>query len=108
MATPATQFSLEHHLIDRLRYSGMDSENLADLVNIVVSLRNKYGMLPAGISAHGVPVPDRVIVRYLVEPLALNKITNVLLDTPRLASLTAKPHGLPQTSKFEVDIILGG
>jgi hypothetical protein len=41
MATPATQFSLEHHLLDRLKYSGIEKENLADLISIVVSLRNK-------------------------------------------------------------------
>ena len=46
MATPATLFSLEHHLLDRLKFSGVEKENLADLVSIVVSLRNKYGITP--------------------------------------------------------------
>ena len=29
-----------------MKYSAMDPQNLADLVAIVVSLKNKYGILP--------------------------------------------------------------
>jgi hypothetical protein len=107
MATPATQFSLEHHLLDRLKFSGVEKENLADLVSIVVSLRNKYGITPVAISPRGMPVPDSVVVRYLIEPLTLNKLANILLDTPRLGGLTVLPHGLPQPTKFEVNITIG-
>jgi hypothetical protein len=108
MATPATQFSLEHHLLDRLKFSGIEKENLADLVSIVMSLRNKYGITPVVVSPRGMPVPDSVVARYVLEPTTLNKLPNILLDTPRLSSLTALPHGLPQPAKFEVNITIGG
>jgi hypothetical protein len=108
MATPAPQFSLDHHLLERLKFSGIEKENLADLVSIVVSLRNKYGITPVGVSQRGMPVPDSVVARYLIEPLTLNKLTNILLDTPRLSSLTVLPHGLPQPARYEVNITIGG
>ena len=108
MATPATQLSLEQQLLERLRFSGIDPENLSDLVSIAVSLRNKYGLSPVGISALGAPIPDRIVTRYLIEGITVNKLSNILLDTPRLGEVTNRPHGLPLTNKFEVSITLGG
>jgi hypothetical protein len=108
MATPATQLSLEHQLLERLRFSGMDRDNLADLVTIAVGLRNKYGFSPVGVTAVGTPVPDRIVIRYLIEGIIVSKLSNILLDTPRLATVNIRPHGLPLVSKFEVSITLGG
>lgn len=108
MATTATQLSLENQLLDRFKFSGFDPENLSDLLTILVSLRNKYGLQPVGITAQGQPQPDKLAVRYLVEGTALSKLQNILLDTPRLSCFCAVPHGLPQPSKFEVTITLGG
>jgi hypothetical protein len=33
---------------------------------------------------------------------------NVLLDTPRLLSVTIFPRGIPKTGQFELHIALGG
>lgn len=108
MATMATQLSLENQLHERFRYSGLDPENLSDLINIAVSLRNKYGISPVGVAAEGTPVRDRIVVRYLIESNTLNKLSNILLDTPRLSVFEAVPHGMPHPGKFEVSITLGG
>jgi hypothetical protein len=53
-------------------------------------------------------VPDSVVARFILEPINLNKLTNILLDTPRLSSLTTLPHGFPQPTKFEINITIGG
>jgi len=108
MATVATQLSLENQLHERFRYSGLDPENLSDLINIAVSLRNKYGISPVAAIAEGSPVPNRIVLRYLIEGITLNKLSNILLDTPRLTALEAVPHGMPHPGKFEVSITLGG
>jgi len=108
MATVATQLSLENQLHERFRYSGLDRENLSDLINIAVSLRNKYGISPVGAVAQGAPVPDRIVVRYVIEGATLNKLANILLDTPRLSCFAAVPHGMPHPGKFEISITLGG
>jgi hypothetical protein len=108
MSTPGREYSLDHHLLEHLRYSGLDRENLADLVSIVVSLKNKYGIVPFAADAQSSPVTNALTVRYLLESLTLNKIMNILLDTPRLSAVTLMPRGIPKSMQFEVSITLGG
>ncbi|MGA2095587.1 MAG: hypothetical protein ABSH39_04755 [Candidatus Acidiferrum sp.] len=110
MATTSTvrEFSLDYCLLDRLRFSGIEQENLSDLVSIVASLKNKYGIAPFTASANGQPVPNGIIARYVIDSIALHKIMNVLLDTPRLLSVTIFPRGIPKTGQFELHIALGG
>jgi len=47
MATPAREYSLEYYLLEHMKYRGIDRENLADLVSIVVGLKNKFGITPS-------------------------------------------------------------
>jgi len=37
----------------------------------------------------------------------LNKLMNLLLDTPRLAELAVKPCGYPRAKQFELALTLG-
>ena len=53
MATPAREFALDRHLVERLKFSGLAPENLEDLVSIIVSLKNKYGIVPFAAVAEG-------------------------------------------------------
>jgi hypothetical protein len=108
MATVAREFSLDYYLLDRLKFSGLDKENLADLVSIVVSLKNKYGIVPYAIAPHGDPVPNAIAASYLIESITLNKLINVLLDTPRLERVTVVPRGIPRSPHFELKVTLGG
>lgn len=112
MATPAREFArelaLDRHLVERLKFSGLAPENLEDLVSIVVSLKNKYGIVPFAAAAEGLPVPDRLTARYILDSMTLNKLMNVLLDTPRLDKVTILPRGIPKSTQFEVNITLGG
>jgi hypothetical protein len=105
---PIRQFSLDHHLLERMRFSGLDKENLNDLISIVVSLKNKYGITPFAATPKGHPVPDGITVRYIMEGTTLNKMMNILLDTPRLAVISVLPRGIPNPMHFEVNIGLGG
>lgn len=108
MGAPARELSLDHHLLDRMKFSGIEQENLADLVSIIVSLKNKYGLAPFSAIAQGHPVRDAVTVRYIIESTTLSKMLNVLLDTPRLNTVTISPRGIPKSTQFEVHITLGG
>ncbi len=107
MATAVREFTLDHHLFERLRFSGIDPDNLSDLVSIVVSLKNKYGIMPYAIVAKGRPVPNSLTARYMLEPITLNKVMNVLLDTSRLSRVTIVPRGIPRSTQFEVNVTLG-
>jgi hypothetical protein len=108
MATPAREYSLEYYLLEHMRYSGIDRENLGDLVSIVVSLKNKYGITPFAALPHGSPIPVGLTLRYQVEATTLTKLINIIHDTPRLNSLTVVPRGIPAAAQFEVRITLGG
>jgi hypothetical protein len=108
MATPGREYSLDHHLMERMKFSGMERQNLTDLISIIVSLKNKYGIVPLAAAAAGYPVPNALTVSYVMESLALNKIISVLLDIPRLNAITILPLGVPKSAQFDVDITLGG
>ena len=108
MATATREYSLDHHLLERMKFSGMERENLADLISIVVSLKNKCGLMPFTADAQGRPVPNALSVRYIMDTLSLNKIMNILVDTPRLATLTLSPRGIPRSGQYEVTVTLGG
>ncbi len=108
MATTVREFSLDYYLLDRLRFSGLEKENLNDLVSIVTSLKNKYGIFPFAVQGHGDPFPNAILVSYLIDTITMNKLLHVLLDTPRLSSATVIPRGIPRSPHFEIRITLGG
>lgn len=107
MVSPAREYSLEQHLLEHLKYSGMQKENLADLVNIVASPKNKYSIVPFAVAVQGEPVPNAITARYLMDSLLLNKLMNLLLDAPRLASVLVVPHDFPKATRFEINVTLG-
>ena len=107
MVSPAREYSLEQHLLERLKFSGMQEKNLTDLVSIVTSLRNKHGIVPFAVAVQGEPVPSALAARYLMDTLLLNKLMNLLLDTPRLASVLVVPHGFRKPRIFELNVTLG-
>lgn len=108
MATTVREYSLDYYLFDHMRFSGIEKENLEDLVSIVASLKNKYGIAPYAVTAHGQPAPNGLTARYLVESITLNKVMNVLLDTPRPNAVSIQPRGIPRSNQYEVHVSIGG
>jgi hypothetical protein len=106
MATTAREYSLDYYLLEKLRFSGLEKENLADLVNIVASLKNKYGITPHTTDAIGSPIPNGLRLHYQVDSLTLHKLMNVLVDTPRLERVSILPRGIPRSTQFELEITL--
>jgi hypothetical protein len=101
--TPVDQLMLEH-----LRYSGIERDNLTDLIGLFVSFKNKYGLVPFAMAAESLPIPNAVTARYIVDSLTMHKITNVLLDMPRLNRITVHPRGIIKGGQYEVAVTLGG
>jgi hypothetical protein len=110
MATPVRQYSnsIDHQMLEHLKYSGIAAENLADLVGLFVNIKNKYGLVPFAIAAESNPIPNAVTARYIVDSITLNKIANVLLETPRLHRVTISPHGIAKSTEYELAVTLGG
>jgi len=110
MAAPAREYvySVDQHMMEHLKYSGVERENLTDIIGLFVSLKNKYGLMPFDMAAEGLPVPNAVTARYVVDSLTLKKVTVVLFDTPRLNRVTIHPRGIIRTGEYELAITLGG
>ena len=99
MVSPGREYSLDHHLLKHTKFSGIERDNLHDLITIVVSLKNKYGIVPLAATAQGNPVSNALTVSYVVQSITLTKIINILMDIPRLNSITVIPLGIPNRHK---------
>jgi hypothetical protein len=110
MATSVRQYStsIDLQMLEHLKYSGLEPQNLSDLVSLFVSLKNKYGIVPFAMAAESNPIPNAVTARYIVDSLTLNKIAGVLFDTSRLHRVTICPHGLSKSGQYELAVTLGG
>jgi hypothetical protein len=111
MATQGAVYSaesLEKELLNILRFSGIEKDNLHDLVKIVVNLQGKglgnLRVFPRGIP----PVVDGLNVQATVSAANIANILNtVLQQTPRLSGVVVFPYGIPAPEIFQVNVSLG-
>jgi hypothetical protein len=99
---------LEQQLLHLLRFSGIDKDNLQELVGIVVGLQSKglarFRVFPIGIP----PVVDGLNVQAAVDTANLADTLNIILtQTPRLGGLSIFPYGIPNPEVFQVNLTLG-
>jgi hypothetical protein len=100
--------SLEKELIHALRFSGLDKENLNELVRIVVGLNDEgldqFRVFPKGQP----PVVDGLQVQALVDAEELATVLNqILTNTPRLRGVSVFPYGIPNPEIFQINVDLG-
>jgi hypothetical protein len=81
MATPGRESSLDHHLLERLKYGG-DRSSKPRRPGIVVGLKNKYGITRFEAVALGYPAPSALTVRYDMDSMTINKIASVSSTFP--------------------------
>jgi hypothetical protein len=100
--------SLEKELIHALRFSGLDKENLNELVRIVVGL-NDEGLEQMRVFPKGQPpIVDGLQVQAVVDKEQLTTILNqIITNTPRLRGVTIFPYGIPNAEVFQVNVELG-
>jgi hypothetical protein len=108
MPMAVREFSLEELLVERFRFSGMDRENLSDLASILASINTKYSILPVAVVPSSESIPTALTAKYMLQSTMLNKLMNLLLDTPRLVQLAVRPYGFPRPTQFELSITIGG
>jgi hypothetical protein len=99
---------LEKQLLHLLQFSGINQENLRELVGIVAGLQSKglerIRVFPKGIP----PVVDGLSVQASVEASQLSTILNIILSqTPRLGGVSIFPYGIPFPEVFQVNVTLG-
>ena len=100
--------SLEKQLLHALRFSGLEKENLNELVQIVVELR-RGGLDQVRVFPKGQPPRvDGLQVQALVDTGKLSTILNrILTETPRLRGVTVFPYGIPRPEIFQINVDLG-
>lgn len=100
--------SLEKELTHALRFSGLDKENLNELVRIVVGL-NDEGLDQLRVFPKGIPpVVDGLQVQSVVNTEDVAAVLNrILTSTPRLRGVSVFPYGIPNPEVFQVNIDLG-
>ena len=99
---------LEKQLLHLLQFSGINSENLRELVSIVVGLQSKglqaFRVFPKGLP----PVVDGLSVQATVSASDVANILNIVLkQTPRLGGVSIFPYGITNPEFFQVNITLG-
>jgi len=101
------QESLEKELMKLLRFGGLDKENLAELVNIVVGLQRE-GLTRIRVFPLGIPVVDGLQVRAVLDRDKIGSILGkIILQTPRSKGISVFPYGIPNPEIFEVNVELG-
>lgn len=100
--------SLEKELTHALRFSGLDKENLNELVRIVVGL-NSEGLDQMRVFPKGQPpIVDGLQVQALVDTEELSTVLNhILTNTPRLRGVSVFPYGIPNPEIFQINVDLG-
>jgi len=99
---------LEKELTHALRFSGLDKENLNELVRIVVGL-NDEGLDQMRVFPKGQPpIVDGLQVQALVDTEELATVLNhILTNTPRLRGVSVFPYGIPNPEIFQINVDLG-
>src|SRR5260370_20871514 len=87
--------SLEKELLQTLRHSNIDKENLGELVRVVIQLRRE-GLDRARILVKGIPRPDGLTMQAFVEADRLGAIlSQIMTKTPRLQGVIVFPYCIP-------------
>lgn len=99
---------VEKQLLHLLRFSGIEDDNLRELVAIVVGLQNK-GLTSIRVFPRGLPpVVDGLNVQATIGAGELgNILTTVLTQTPRLSGVSIFPYGIVNPEVFQVSLALG-
>ena len=100
--------SLEKELTHALRFSGLDKDNLNELVRIVVGLKED-GLETLRVFPKGLPpIVDGLQVQTLVNTSELTAVlTQILTNTPRLRGVSVFPFGIINPEVFQVNVDIG-
>ena len=99
---------LEKQLLHLLQFSGIEKDNLRELVAIVVGFRSN-GLGPFRIFPRGIPpVVDGVTVEATVAAADISKTLSLILTNPfRLGGVVIFPYGIPFVDSYQVNVALG-
>src|SRR5713226_3058490 len=103
MTAPAEARSLEHQLMNHLKFSGLKQDHLTELVNTVVQASG-LGLHPHNVTPLGTVNPEGITMRTTVEAANLDRITKLLLNIPRIDNIVVFPRGIPAVTKVQLEL----
>ena len=108
MGAQSNTEGLEKQLLHLLRFSGMDKDNLQELVGIVAGLQSK-GLSTLRVFPKGLPpVVDSLSVQATIPATNAANILNIILNqTPRLTGVVIFPYGIINPEAFQINLTLG-
>jgi hypothetical protein len=96
---------IEQHLLDALKYGGLDKENLAELVKIAGRIPATGAKVIKGFP-YGIPYPDGVVLHTMADATSLGRLVHLLTELPRVAGVEIFPKGIPRPDVFLTNIQL--
>jgi hypothetical protein len=86
-------------LMKALQYSGLEKENLADIVKILIVLDvTPAKVFPIGLS------PDGVVAQYLLNREQLGSFFESVIEAPRVQGFKVFPKGLDASTQFFTEV----
>ncbi|MEX3694452.1 hypothetical protein AB3X91_42075 [Paraburkholderia sp. BR14263] len=106
--TPVPTQMFEKELLKALRFSGLDDDNLSELVTIAAGLYTSgfqnIRVFPRGIA----PVVDGLTVKGVLDAKTLGSVLkDIVTKTPRLNGIYVFPYGIPVVDSVGVTVELG-
>jgi len=101
------QRSFEDELLESLRFSGIESDNLQDLVRAVVEIQ-QTGLEGVKVFPRGIVAPDSLQVKAVLNPQQLQGFINSLvIDMPRVRGVSIFPYGIVAPEAFGLEVEIG-
>jgi hypothetical protein len=99
--------AVEQELLKLLQFSGLDKNNLANLVKIVADFADK-GLSQIKVFPKGIPpVYEGLELKSIVPANELNRILGVILAEAQVNSIVVFPYGIPAYDVAELVVGLG-
>jgi hypothetical protein len=99
--------SFEDELLQALRFSGIESDNLQDLVRTVVEIQ-ETGLEGVKVFPKGTVGPDSLQVKAVLSPQQLQAFINkFVIDMPRVRAVSIFPYGIIAPEAFGLEVEVG-
>ena len=90
-------------LMNALKYSGIDKQNLSELVQIASGVA-KEGIRIVKVFPIGIPYPDGIKIQTELNDQNLSALVRSIGNTARINSVEIFPKGIPAVDSFSADL----
>jgi hypothetical protein len=103
MANQAEGRGIDEVVMRTLQFGGLSSENIAELVEIVVKIHHA-GIRPVKVFPKGIPAPDGAWVHTVLTSDQLQTLLVLVQEIPRIDEVRVFPKGIPFPDTFLAEV----